>query len=165
MAPPNVFELLQGNTTRLWHTDGPGAKKVLAAHNVTVIKGGQTVGLRVLGLGFSLGFRHFHIFGLDSSLQAGELHAYRSYSFDAEPKGIKLTCGSRNFHCTYEMAGQAQDAPRLLQNLKNRECNICVYGNGLLPHIWKIIENGEPTPILALKSSKKKDLWIIADMF
>ena len=115
IAPPSVFELLQENTVRLWHTDCPGIETVLNTQNVKIINGGQTVGLRVLQLGFYLGFRHFHIFGLDSSLYSGELHAYKSYSFFDEPNGIRLVCGSESFHCTYEMAGQAQDAPNLLQ--------------------------------------------------
>ncbi len=165
MVPPDAFELVHGMDVRLWHTSGPGVEAALKRQNVSIVKGGQTVGLRALGLGYLLGFRNFHIFGLDSSHEDGELHAYRSVSYEEEFGGIKLFCAGREFHCTYEMAGQAQDAHGVLRGLIDKGCTVEVYGQGLLPHIWNLMKDDHPLPFLEVEGEEAEPLVLEACMF
>lgn len=81
---PKVFDKLKDCDVRLWHVtpqsmqDPDGMTAILNEHskNWMAIGGGCTMGLRWINLGYALGFRKFHLHGLDSSFRKGSTHAY-----------------------------------------------------------------------------------------
>ena len=165
IAPSSAFELLNKYDVRIWHTDAPGVRSALKKTDEKIISGGHTVGLRTLNFAFAMGFRNYHIFGLDSSLRAGKLHAYTSHSFTNEKTGILLQCNKRVFHCTYEMAGQASEAPKVLQNLIKNGCKLNIYGDGLLQHIWRLMRQGIEIPPMFLVRGNNGSSLVNAEMF
>ena len=85
VCDPAVFDKLADCDVRLWHvTPSSTADHVAVAElldeacgsNWNTIGGGCTMGLRWINLGYFLGFRRFHLHGLDSSFRNGSTHAY-----------------------------------------------------------------------------------------
>lgn len=79
VCDPGVFQKLKDCDVRLWHassvTGGQGLLELRGRTWIT-IAGGSTMGLRWMNLGYVLGFRTFHLHGLDSSFRDGATHAY-----------------------------------------------------------------------------------------
>ncbi|MEQ8667393.1 MAG: DUF115 domain-containing protein [Rhodospirillales bacterium] len=165
MVPPDAFDRTDGLDVVMWHTSGPGVSQALDREDVCIVDGGQTIGLRAFGLGYHLGFRTFHVFGMDSSFEEGELHAYRSVSYADEAAGFLLNCDGREFHCTCEMAGQAQDAIAVLNGLIAAGCKVQVYGEGLLPHRWRAVQEGRGPANLEVGGTGPDPLVLEAYMF
>lgn len=79
ICDPGVFAKLKDCDVRLWHpssvTGGQGLLELRHRSWIT-IAGGSTMGLRWMNLGYVLGFRTFHLHGLDSSFGPEGTHAY-----------------------------------------------------------------------------------------
>lgn len=83
---PTLFDKLLGAGCRvwLWHTTGrslgtPEADDVLRKARPDTwisVYGGSTIGLRLVNLGHVLGYRKFHLHGMDSSFRDDKTHAY-----------------------------------------------------------------------------------------
>lgn len=109
----------------------------------SVIPGPTTVGLRSIILLYELGFRKFHLFGMDSSMENNKLHAYPKDKMDGVgEKWVRLTCrdGHQDFYTNAHMAKQAMDFDQLTDDLAERmvkrqiePVDITVHGRGLLP--------------------------------
>lgn len=148
ICPPSAFAAVDPSQTVMWHggTGDTQADAMMAADAPPVIHGGQTVGLRAIELGWQLGFRRFHLFGFDSSTDIACLHPYESVSDGVEEVRIQLQCLGRLFETTPEFAGQAQEFIPLYQNICARGGEIHVHGDGLLPLIWREIDQGRSAP-------------------
>jgi len=140
---PSVFEALKGFNVVMWHsyiTDAQGVDKeaveLLNGRPWRMIGGGGTVGLRAMYLGRFLGYKKFHIFGYDSSYENGEHHAYSQSLNDGE-RILNVTLGDKTFLCAPWMAQQARDFQSHYIKLLDQGCHIKVYGDGLIPHIWR----------------------------
>jgi hypothetical protein len=137
MCHPSVFEKLDGHDVVMWHAEqGVGEDKILG--DVLRISGGCTVSLRCINLGYTLGFRDFHIYGLDSSF-SGAHHAYKQ---DEREDILDVYCKGRKFTTTIALAAQAQD----FQNLYKRFgylFKLSVHGDGLIPHMFKHMHIGD----------------------
>jgi len=148
---------LAGGKVYLWHAGAdfygknmpqPILQKDYADKAWAIIVGPTTVGLRSVPLGYQLGFRPFHLFGMDSSMainNKGEynLHAYaKPRPEDSEEGNVTLTtrAGSWTFYTNSHMSRQALDFEDLVEQIgqhvmkRNWEpVDIRVYGDGLLP--------------------------------
>lgn len=148
---------LKGGKVFIWHAGAdfygeampsPILAKEFMHKPWAVIVGPTTVGLRSVVLGYELGFRPFHLFGMDSSSAANDSgqHAFHAYAKeppkDAEYGTVTLhsRAGAFPFHTNSHMARQALDFEDLIEQIgdhvKNRSwepVNIVVYGTGLLP--------------------------------
>lgn len=97
-----------------------------------LVGGGSTAAMRGLVLAYGLGYRKFHLFGLDSSFEAD-----RQFSYEQLPylDVIDVICGDETFKSSPQLVGQAEDFKRTAFDLVNVGCEITVYGGGLLKAI------------------------------
>ncbi len=154
ICPASSFDRLRDHDVAMWHaaTDAPAADALMATDGAPVISGGQTVGLRALGLGWHLGFRRFVLFGFDSSSPLDRLHAYPSVSDHVDQANLRVHCNGSDFLTAPELAGQAQDLAAVWQWLRDRGAEISVVGEGLLPTIGSALARKHPPPPLMIES-------------
>jgi len=110
VCSPRIFDKLKGQNVIVWHADNDIYKPKGAK---MFIGGGCTIGTRAIFLGYVLGFRDFHLFGMDSCYNADEHHAY-SQDLNDNDKVVTIHVGNRTFKCAVWMAGQAQDFKEML---------------------------------------------------
>ncbi len=116
-------------------------------HAWTMVAGATTVGLRAPLVGYQLGFRGFHMFGMDSSMRedATQKDGYRLHAFpkdrppDAE-EGTVTLYGKYPFRTNTHMEQQVKDfdilTTELVEKMKSGvmdRVDLRVYGSGLLP--------------------------------
>lgn len=149
---PSTFEACRGRDVLLWHALSTGDPEVelldafYGGHLITKddqqghgcyfpITLGTTVGLRAISLMRMLGFRRFHIFGLDSCWLGDRHHAYEQSENNDDgrlniwlkPEGIE----AKRFVCSTWQAKQAEDFMKLVQERGNL-FDINVHGPGLI---------------------------------
>ncbi len=148
---------LAGGKVYLWHAGAdfyginmphPILEKDFADKAWAIIVGPTTVGLRSIPLGYQLGFRPFHLFGMDSSMASNDdgthsLHAYAKPRPEDSVEGnvtLNTKAGKWTYYTNSHMSRQAIDFEDLIANIgehvKNRvwePVDIKVYGEGLLP--------------------------------
>lgn len=139
---PRVFDRLTGCKVILWHC--PGYEKPLVSELLTErgtptvqIGGGSTICLRLLGLGYTLGFREFHCHGMDSSYRARP-HAYEDKYTDDILPGFLI----RGYRTDMVFAEQVPQFMRIAKTMTAgseyfEPCRINVFGDGLLQHSWR----------------------------
>ena len=152
---PDVFDALSDRMVFLWHPEipgpqGVGMKIILDEYPdkpVALIGGGCTGALRSLSLGYALGFREFHMYGVDSSYESGGPdHAYTKHD-GPEPQPIFIQFDGKNYCCSPWMARQASEFQYYYVQLANVGCSIVAHGTGLIPGISRFLakarRNGE----------------------
>lgn len=96
------------------------------------VGGGTTAAMRGLVLSYGLGYRDFHLFGLDSSYDGDRVHAYEQHGYGAH---LDVVCGDRHFRSSPQLIGQAEDFKKMAPDMIAAGCEITVYGAGLLKAI------------------------------
>lgn len=120
-----------GSSLVCWHGGGE-AMNILGSEGKTflhVVGGGSTGATRAMVLAYGLGYRKFHLFGMDSSHDAGKAHAYDQSSTEAT---LDVTCGDQVFKTSPQLLGQAEDFKMILPDLIRAACEVTVHGDGLL---------------------------------
>lgn len=149
ICDPAVFDKLVDCDVRLWHVtpnsteDAAGVEAVLDdAYDQEwhAIGGGCTMGLRWIDLGYYLGFRKFHLHGLDSSFRDDATHAYP----DRADGKQWLEFDGRKTRANF--LAQVYDFAELLERLWVQDSNIQieVFGDGLLQDEWKSFREANP---------------------
>lgn len=143
---PSVYDKLQkaGCQVVQWHA-GPmtGLTQALAVYpgEKIIIGGGATMGLRWQSLGYVLGFREFHLHGLDSSFRGRSTHAYPDAQ-DAE-EFIEFD----GFQTKANFLGQMADFFGWVRRLKQPDVDpvkLVMYGDGLLQKRWRDWQAANP---------------------
>lgn len=145
---PALFDKLleAGCRVWLWHPTPysigteDGARVVKAAHpdNWLMIAGGSTMGLRWVNLGYVLGYRDFHLHGLDSSFRGTETHAYgdrRSTREWVESSSIEIA----GHKTSLNFLQQVEDFAAMLERFSAEDIepvSVAVHGSGLLQTCW-----------------------------
>lgn len=91
--------------------------------------GGSTMGLRWITLGYNMGFRKFHLHGMDSSFREKSSHAYPDH------QDAKEWIGFEGFQTRVNFIGQVADFLWWLDRFKQDDVEpveIRVFGEGLL---------------------------------
>lgn len=137
ICDPGVFRKLHGCHVTLWHpssvTGCQGTLELRGSPWIT-IAGGSTMGLRWMNLGYVLGFRKFHLHGLDSSFCDGQTHAYA----DRERNGPILEVEGRKTRANF-----LEQADEFFGQLERFEASdiepiaIEMFGDGLLQDRWR----------------------------
>lgn len=133
---PKVFDKLLAANCKivLWHLHPiDGLDEVLNEHygdkGWVQIPGGTTMGLRWITLGYHLGFRKFHLHGLDSSFRGKSSHAYP----DAQDHKEWITYDG--YQTRIPFLGQVEDFLRLMDNARDPDVEpteYTMFGDGLL---------------------------------
>jgi hypothetical protein len=153
----DVFAALKQFTLHVWHAgidtdEAQGYPTEILRHAYAgddwlVIPGPTTVGLRSILVGYALGFRDFHLFGLDSSMRGETLHAYAKPKPIDAPEGwvsLRTTTGTQKFYTNSHMARQALDFEETMERITDmvhsktmEPIRMTVHGDGLLPELAK----------------------------
>jgi len=135
---PNYFDKLEGHDVRLWHisTHEHALRIVdeLGESARFMISGGGSVGLRAIPLLYAMGYRRFHIHGMDCSfsvaddgdtvLQWAGKHAGKRQDI------CEVACGERRFISSPILLTYATGFFETVQAA--RDIEIRLYGDGLL---------------------------------
>lgn len=135
---PRLFDKFKNHPhVVLWHTSclaGDELERMLVERggDWTITGGGSTIGLRLINLGYALGFRDFHLHGMDSSVLPTGSHAYPDSDgyLGAELIRGYLTCPV--------YASQVREFYRMLEKLKTLDpTTFKVFGEGLFQYCWR----------------------------
>lgn len=114
---------------------------------------GTTVGTHAICVAFVEGYRQIHLYGFDSSYRGDDGHAYKQ-DLNARENIIDVQAGDRTFRAAPWMAQQAKDFISLAPDLVGLGCVITVHGDGLLPHVAKLMA----TPQIACVDIRASEL-------
>lgn len=146
---PVVLDALEGRKVVLWHVDHGEGRNIEAMRILDeypekpgcLIGGGNTIATRAQNLGFLLGFRDIHYYGLDSSYaDDGADHAYIKHDGVETDQGVVVYQG-RKYRCSPWMAKQAAEFQFYYTQMRNLGARIVVHGDGLIPDIWRNIRH------------------------
>lgn len=138
-CPPESFELLKGCNVVRWHAAGDvNLDDILSKHRCAepMIKGGTAAITRAMILVLPMGYTDVHLWGCDSSFDGANTHIGKSTT---EEKRLAINCGARVFECSPWMAQQAEDFKILAPSMASHGAKLTVHGDGLIPHLAKIM--------------------------
>lgn len=130
---PTVFNALKGYNVTVWHPAYPNIWPILGDKPCAVIGGGSSVGLLTISVAFCMGYRHIHVYGLDSSYSNdGSSHAYVQ---DANNDRESYCVNGVEYVASKWMARQAVEFQTVATQLAAENTIIHVHGYGLLPAV------------------------------
>lgn len=148
---PSVLDKLEGfEAVYLWHPEIPTEVErqtaILAEYPdkpSALIGGGMSGALRAMPVGFLLGYRTLHYYGIDSSYSSnGADHAYTKHD-GPEPAAISAIFRGKSYKCSPWMVRQADEFKFYYQQYVALGCAINVHGDGLIPDIWRAMRQAE----------------------
>lgn len=124
----------------IWHFAAEGVQEIVPSYEAgdCFVGGGFTIGLCSMFLAYAMGYRTMHLYGYDSSSTTQGDHAYKAPVpgedrwFDSPQNATVTTAGGKKFKTTLGLARQAQEFPRLCDQLIERGCVITYDFDGLL---------------------------------
>lgn len=149
---PRLVQYLMPNVT-LWHFALPELERHIPDYDrpFNLIGGRVSVGLTSMCLAYTMGYRKLHLFGYDSSNKAGKDHAYDVPKTEERLGGqilnsVKVTYGGREFESTLSMAYQAEQFPKVCNDLIDAGCVITLDCDGL---IMAVLDDMQSRDVLA----------------
>lgn len=148
MTDPSVVDLLQEKDATIigWHAFSEAVKGGIegSGEDALMITGGTNAGLRTIGIGHTLGFREFHLYGFDMSL-AGEPSEELQKGMDEEgkPKFLNVSVGDENYWTTGELLAGGQDLEKLFQTANEMDLILHFKGKGMGAKLWEIEKPAE----------------------
>ena len=131
---PTYFDKLQNNDVSVFHIYNTESSAQWVAENDPdswLLTGGVTIGNRLLGLLYYMGYRNTHVFGMDCSFGIeGERHA--GPHTGKTQKMIKVRCGDIWFDTSPQMVTAARDMIEMVGTLNPIGYDVTFHGNGLL---------------------------------
>lgn len=159
---PALFDRLLSAGCRvwLWHPtpasigtdDGAKILQEAQPNSWHLIAGGCTIGLRWVNIGYLLGYRSFHLHGLDSSFRGDQTHAYADRRCGAWVDGNALEIGGRKTSLNFLQ--QVTDCAHMIELFKGpsvEATELHVYGDGLLQDCWRHWKASSLSPQKAFK--------------
>ncbi len=143
MTDPSVVDLLQEKDATIigWHAFSEAVKGGIegSGEDALMITGGTNAGLRTIGIGHTLGFREFHLYGFDMSL-AGEPSEELQKGMDEEgkPKFLNVSVGDENYWTTGELLAGGQDLEKLFKTANEMDLILQFKGKGMGAKLWEI---------------------------
>jgi len=120
----------------LWHLDRPGVKDWLPPAKETVIVGGDvSAGICSLCVAYTMGYREFHVFGMDTSCKDGKGHAYEQKLNDGQLT-MEMEWAGRKYIMPMSLRDQPGAFLLYTNTLKLSGCTFEVYGEGLLQAMY-----------------------------
>lgn len=132
---PDVIKEASKHDLILWHPMIESIFEIIGNDTGdALVGGGSTVGMKAIALAYILGYRKFHLYGMDSSYSEGENHAYKQPLNDSE-KVIEVTMNGSKYQSAPWMCTQVEDFKITARELVQQGCVLTVHGNGLLPDV------------------------------
>lgn len=141
---PEVFDRLASDDVIVWHPYTPVVLQEIIddPRPVEMVGCGSTVCLKAIGIAHGLGFRTFHLYGMDSCFMDGAHHAYVQPQNDAD-RILDVQVGERLFKAAPWMVAQVNEFQDLAAHLANEGCTITVSGDGTLIHAVAVAMMGD----------------------
>lgn len=137
---PSVLDSLEGRKVILWHADQcqPEEKEIVGSYGrrSPLVGGGNTIGSRMMVLGYLMGFRKLHLYGMDSSYSGDSHHAYEQ-ALNANEEILEVNALGKTYRCSGWMLKQANEFKGFYRALIDRGCSIEAHGCGLIPDICR----------------------------
>lgn len=144
---PTMLDQLAGFDVRLWHLDSADGEYVEVLREFAkragradafMLGGGSTIGLRAISVAWALGYRHFHVFGMDCCFEPGDVrHAGEHYG--KPPKQIlDVRVNGRWFRTSAALIYAAKNFINTLNDmaaLRPGEFEFFFYGDGMLENM------------------------------
>ena len=137
---PQVFDKVKGKNVVLFHSFFSDGIFDIIGNNSgdPLVGGGSTVCLHSIALAWILGYRNFHLYGMDSSYDGESGHAYAQVLNDND-KIIEVGMNDKRYRVAPWMATQLEDFKELAKEMIERGCVITVHGKKLLPDAAKLM--------------------------
>lgn len=132
----------KGATVIGWHAFTTALMEMDELKDTQLITGGTCSAMRSIGITHTLGFREFHIFGMDCSYD-GIPEDLDERDMYGKKKWLKIgilnekTKTEDIFYTTGELLALAQDFESLLKRDDQVDMDLYVYGRGVVPSIFK----------------------------
>jgi FkbM family methyltransferase len=131
---PVVFDKLEGADIALWHIATPEHiarfLNELSEPNNLVISGGGSVGTRAISLAYNMGYREFHIYGMDCSFGPDGAQWASKHAGKAHELVRANTAHGETFKTSLILLTYATDYIELIQRISGAD--LYLYGEGLL---------------------------------
>lgn len=154
LCHPSVFDAVQGRQVLLWHTQhndecDKAAFEAFPDAPLYLIAGGCTIALRMIHVGYTMGFRGFRLFGVDSCFDGARQYAAPRHTYEGV---IKTRIGEQGpeFLTSPQMQEQVLSFQQLVKHgvlLDERtslitaplpNAVVSVHGEGLLVELLKV---------------------------
>ena len=124
----------------VWHLGDERIEDFLPPEKVrrggyAILGGGAATGNSALCVAYALGYRHMHCYGYDSSHRGQQSHAYGQPMNQWIPT-VDVEWAGKKYTSSVAMKAQAEKFQMTAQALKQAGCQIQVYGDGLLQHMY-----------------------------
>jgi hypothetical protein len=126
---PKIWEQLDGHKVQLWHLhNGPETGEWVAKNDpgANMLGGGSTAGMRALEVGSMMGYRRFHIHGMDNSFEGEARHAGEHGG--KKQNAVDVNVDGRWFKSSPQMIEAGKE---MVQFIQNYDAEILFYGDGL----------------------------------
>lgn len=140
---PLVFEAAKDNDKQvtLWHHFADDIRNLLPkdCKDEPLVGMGTSVGLKAIALAHILGFRQIHIYGMDSSYENDEHHAYKQPLNDKE-RIIEVTMNGKQYKTAPWMCTQKEEFEAALPHLI-KDTVVTMHCKGLLQDLSVMLAN------------------------
>ena len=163
MTDPSVTNFIQAKTDKVqgWHAFSQAVatqvksqegmelqveKQLNISEDTVFVNGGTCAAMRSIGMMHIFGFRNFHLFGFDCSMdEEPSKEDLKKKVRNENPKYMKVETNDKEFWTTGELLAMAQDCEKLFDN-SDIEMNVKLYGEGtLVKEIYDMSKQGEKT--------------------
>tara|TARA_R110002126_G_scaffold269112_2_gene412818 strand:- start:223 stop:1485 length:1263 start_codon:yes stop_codon:yes gene_type:complete len=163
MTDPSVTNFIQAKTDKVqgWHAFSQAVatqvksqegmelqveKQLNISEDAVFVNGGTCAAMRSIGMMHIFGFRNFHLFGFDCSMdEEPSKEDLKKKVRNENPKYMKVETNDKEFWTTGELLAMAQDCEKLFDN-SDIEMNVKLYGEGtLVKEIYDMSKQGEKT--------------------
>ena len=174
MTDPSVTNFIQSKTDKVqgWHAFSQAVatqvksqegeklkieKQLNISEDAVFVNGGTCAAMRSIGMMHIFGFRNFHLFGFDCSIDKEPSEEDLKKKIRNEtPKFMKVETNGKEFWTTGELLAMAQDCEKLFDN-SDIEMNVKLYGEGtLVKEIYDMSTQGKKTHYSDLISTTKE---------
>jgi len=132
---PSMWDALDGYNVKLWHIFSGQNNKELPLHYPRgdwIATGGNNVGQRCLVMARLLGYKNFHVFGMDCSFSSNEAH-HAGQHLNSNKKIYETPFQGKMYYCEPVMVTYVRQFFHEINQLP--DVKLKLYGEGLLQHM------------------------------
>ena len=170
MTDPSVTKFIMDKTKNVygWHAFSQAVADIVSGKveidyklkidkdNATFVSGGTCAAMRAIGMMHIFGFRNFHLFGFDCSVDGlTEEQKKEKLEDGVRPKYMPVEINDCHFWTTGELLAIAQDCEKLFDN-PQVEMAVHFYGeNTLVSEVYKLSKRSKPKSYMDLIEEKQ----------
>lgn len=137
---PRCFDMVEGRKIRMWHLAEPATLDAIKEAEVSALvhPSVQAIGLNAIIVGYTLGYRHFILYGLDCSYSEGKSHTGWHNGDHGDDSRLNVLCGDKIFETRPEWIQYARNFMHdMVPLLTKLGCSFTIHGDGLFQNMLK----------------------------